>query len=316
VKPKENDLNTLEYLQYFYYGGNIFLGLKKFDKALEFFQLALTLPSRVLSAVQVECYKRYILAGLILNGEVTQLPGKLTSQVVLRNIERITQPYVDLQRAFKKGVDAVDKVWKENIDFYKKDHTSGLVKQAIDALVRRNIHRLTNTYITLSLSDIAQSAHLKGPKEAERIVLNMIEDGAIFATINQRDGMVQFLENPEDYDTSQQVNILDSKIQEVIGLSEKLKSVEKSIVLTNKYIVRTTQGLVQNVASGGGGPGGLPAMMGLPPGMMAMMGMGGMGMNMGPMHHMGMAAGGPSAREQEEMEMKMAIAQSERESHM
>jgi len=291
--------------------------LKKFEKALEFFQLALTLPSRVLSLVQVESYKRFILSGLILNGEVPQLPMKLTSQVVLRNIDRITQPYVELQRAFKKGVDAVEKVFKENSEFYKKDHTSGLVKQAIESLNRRNIHRLTNTYITLSLQDIAQSAHLKGPKEAERIVLNMIEDGAIFATINQRDGMVQFLENPEDYDTSQQVTILDNKIQEVIGLSEKLKNVEKSILLNHKYIVRTTQGLLQNVASGGGSSG-LPPMMGMgPPGMMAMMmsGMGnmgnmGMGMGMGP-HGM---AGAASAREQEDLELKQAMLISQ--SHM
>jgi COP9 signalosome complex subunit 3 len=41
-----------------------------------------------------------------------------------------------------------------------------------------------------------------------------IQDGDIFATINQKDGMVSFLEDPEQYNTRKMANYLDSEIQQ------------------------------------------------------------------------------------------------------
>jgi len=289
IRPKDNGLDAQEYLLYFYYGGVLYLGLKKFAKAIEFFQLALTIPTRVLSAIQVECYKKYVLACLILNGEMTALPVKLTSQPVLRSIDRLAAPYMELSRAMKKGGEQFQKVINDAVEHFKKDRNWGLVKQARESLIRRNIQRLTNTYITLSLSDIARSAPLQSPKEAEKYVMSMIEDGAIFATINQRDGMVSFLDNPEDYDSSVQVAQLDQKIQEVMALSEKLKGVDKLIQTNPKYIVKTTPGIIPALTPGGGG------------GILSQGGIGGLlplGMGMGMMM---------SAREQEELQVKMAM---------
>ncbi|XP_071706216.1 COP9 signalosome complex subunit 3-like [Rutidosis leptorrhynchoides] len=78
---------------------------------------------------------------------------------------------------------------------------------------KRNIQRLTQTYLTLSLQDIANTAQINTPKEAEMRVLEMIEDGEIFATINQKDGMVRFLEDPEEYKTCEMIEHIDLSIQ-------------------------------------------------------------------------------------------------------
>ena len=40
-----------------------------------------------------------------------------------------------------------------------------------------------------------------------------IQDGEIYATINQRDGMVRFLEDPEQYKTCEMIEHIDSSIQ-------------------------------------------------------------------------------------------------------
>lgn len=113
-------------------------------------------------------------------------------------------------------------------------------------MYKRNIQRLTQTYLTLSLQDIANTAQINTPKEAEMHVLEMvtriwasilvnfisnilnlkvlnlsfhfvcywkIEDGEIFATINQKDGMVRFLEDPEQYKTCEMIEHIDSSIQ-------------------------------------------------------------------------------------------------------
>lgn len=50
----------------------------------------------------------------------------------------------------------------------------GLVKQVLASLRKRNIQRLTKTFITLSLTDVASRTHLSGPQEAEMHLRNMV----------------------------------------------------------------------------------------------------------------------------------------------
>jgi COP9 signalosome complex subunit 3 len=57
-----------------------------------------------------------------------------------------------------------------------QDTNLGLVKQLIPSLYKRNIQRLTQTYLTLSLKDIAEAVELEGPKEAELHVLQMVRE--------------------------------------------------------------------------------------------------------------------------------------------
>jgi hypothetical protein len=55
-----------------------------------------------------------------------------------------------------------------------QDNNLGLVKQVLSSMYKRNIQRLTQTYLTLSLEDIASSVQLNTPKEAEMHVLRMV----------------------------------------------------------------------------------------------------------------------------------------------
>ncbi len=93
--------------------------------------------------------------------------------------------------------------------------------------MRRAIQRLTNTYVTMALSEIASQAKLASPAEAERYILRMvrgaravappsaprrygaqIDDGDIYATINQAEGVVSFQDDPNQYDTTAMVGSL------------------------------------------------------------------------------------------------------------
>lgn len=55
-----------------------------------------------------------------------------------------------------------------------QDNNLGLAKQVIASLYKRNIQRLTQTYLTLSLQDIADTVQLEGQKEAELHILQMV----------------------------------------------------------------------------------------------------------------------------------------------
>jgi COP9 signalosome complex subunit 3 len=50
----------------------------------------------------------------------------------------------------------------------------GLVKQVLASLYKKNIQRLTKTFLTLSLSDVASRVQLSGPSDAEKYILNMV----------------------------------------------------------------------------------------------------------------------------------------------
>ena len=57
------------------------------------------------------------------------------------------------------------------IGIHMQDGNMGLLQLALEAHTMRTVQRLTRTYMTLSLSDIAGAAQLKGPQEAETLVL-------------------------------------------------------------------------------------------------------------------------------------------------
>jgi COP9 signalosome complex subunit 3 len=235
IDPKATGIEPMQYLEYFYFAGTICIGLKRFSQAVDLFQMGLTCPSQVLSAVQIETYKKYVLACLLAFGEFKDLPSS-TSGVVAKHAERLCHPYKDFAQACKQGVDQVNRVVADNHKVFVADKNFGLVKQTVQALVRRKIQRLTSTYVTLSLSDIAVQANLGSPAEAEAHVAAMIEDGAIFAKINQKDGMLSFLDDPEDYNTVEMVETLDAKLKAVMRLSDKLHAANRDILLDQRFI--------------------------------------------------------------------------------
>jgi len=149
--------------------------------------------------------------------------------------------YQELATAYSThSTSDVAKVAETHSKIFEKDHTFGLVKQVIRSLDRKNIQRCTQTYLTLSLGSIADSVKLNSPKEAELAVLRMIEDGAVFATINQKDGMISFLEEAEQYTPNRMLRHLDTQIHNVFNLGGRLKQVEESIALSHSFIVKTT----------------------------------------------------------------------------
>lgn len=48
-------------------------------------------------------------------------------------------------------------------------------------MFKKNIQRLTKTFLTLSLSDVASRVGLPGPADAERYILHMVND--FFSTL-------------------------------------------------------------------------------------------------------------------------------------
>jgi len=256
IEPEQTQLESRDVRLYLYYGGIAYCGLKQWDKAIDLFKGVISAPAIVPSAIMVEAYKKYVLVSLMAHGHVDQVPRYTTSALV-RHLKQLCAAYDELSTAYSThSTDDLHKCAEANHEVFIKDSNMGLVKQVVQSLYRRNIQRLTKTYLTLSLDDIAKNVKLRNKDEAERFVLQCIQRGEIFASVSQRDGMVSFNENPEQYDTNVTMRDLDTKLHNTMSLTTTLQSVDEQVALSQKYIEKTLAG--DRGASrwpGAGGPG-------------------------------------------------------------
>lgn len=152
----------------------IYTAVKNLDRALYFFEVVVTTPAMAVSHIMLEAYKKYILVSLILHGKVQNIP-KYTSQVVGRFMKPLSQPYHDLAVAYgTNNSEELRTTVTRYGDTFTRDQNMGLVKQVVSSLYKKNIQRLTKTFLTLSLTDVASRVQLPGPADAERYILNMV----------------------------------------------------------------------------------------------------------------------------------------------
>jgi COP9 signalosome complex subunit 3 len=186
----------------------------------------------------VEVFKKYVLVSLLTNGRFSGI-SKHATNLVHRHMKTFCSQYVDFANAYQTyDMEKLKKVAKDNEELFKKDNNSGLIKQCTSALFRRNIQRLTATYMTLSLADIAKIVGLESAAAAENVLVRMIENGEINAVINARDGMVSFEEDIQAFNSPQTSAILEKRIDQSISLANRLKNIDEDISSSTSYIAR------------------------------------------------------------------------------
>lgn len=220
---KEEDVK--QYLLFYYYGGLIYTALKDFEKASFYFEVVLTIPASHMSPIMQETYKKQIILSLLISGRVSDnLLPKYTSPCVFRQRKQVAQPYLKLANEYSSlNYESIQQVIRENAELYEKDENMGLINQCLTQVHKRNIQRLTKTFLTLALKDVADHVGLASEREAETYIVNMIGDGEIFATINQKDGMVVFHDNPENYESVTVFQKLQENMSTSMALIETLK---------------------------------------------------------------------------------------------
>lgn len=176
ASSEDNQDATKYFLLYYYYGGMIYTAVKNYDRALYYFEVAISTPAMAMSHIMLESYKKYILVSLILRGKQINIP-KYSSQVIGRFMKPLSQHYHELSNVYiNNGTpDAVRAVITKYHDTFVRDTNMGLVKQVLSTLYKKKIQRLTKTFLTLSLSDVASRASLSGPAEAEKYIMNMVK---------------------------------------------------------------------------------------------------------------------------------------------
>jgi len=230
-------------LLYFYYAGLVCAGLKKFREALYFFEACIRVPAVTLSHIMLEAFKKFVLISLIYNGNVPPAP-KCALQVVNRILKPNATPYMDLANAFvTHNPVELNSVICKHQDVIRRDENHGLIKQVQSAQTKSSIKRLTKTFLTLSLADVASRVQLVGgSQQAEKYILSMIQDGDIYAKINQRDGMVVFLDNKEKYDSPKMMQKIEDQIGVCVELNKRLGNMNERLATNPDYISKMSLG--------------------------------------------------------------------------
>ena len=93
------------------------------------------------------------------------------------------------------------------------------------------------------MSELANRVGLSTPAEAERLLVEMIEEGSIHARISQKDGMVRFDAHPEDrFNSVSVLRVLEGHINKCISLDQQIVSMEEEIVLNPTFIKKSSSG--------------------------------------------------------------------------
>jgi COP9 signalosome complex subunit 3 len=149
-----------------------YVAVKNLERGLYFFEAALTTQSMAVSQIMIEAYKKFVLVSLILHGKIGTLP-KYTSSVVNRFIRRCCEPYNDLAIACAtNSPDEVRIIAQKQV--FQSDKNEGLVKQVVQSVHKKNIQRLTKTFLTLSMTDVASRVFIADSAEAEDRIVNMV----------------------------------------------------------------------------------------------------------------------------------------------
>ncbi|CAB0029136.1 unnamed protein product [Trichogramma brassicae] len=263
LKYLEKDISQIEtgedakyFLLYFYYGGMIYTALKKYEKALYCFEVCTMTPAQAISHIMVEAYKKFMLVSPILIGKYSIKITLIYLHIYqilfckfFRHVKRLCAPYVELSNVYCiNNCDEMKRVIRKYEESLIRDKNLGLANQVLNSLYKKNIQRLTNTFLTLSLTDVAARVKLSNIAEAEKYILNMIEDAEIFAVINQTDGMVVFLDDPEKYNSPRMLAKLEKEMEESPNYIRKVcggnEQEEQALANSPAQNATTTQQLV------------------------------------------------------------------------
>lgn len=226
-------VNIEDFLLFYYYGGLVYCGLKRWGRAQEFMQLCVNAPGRNTSAIQVEACKRSILLEIILNGKLLNLE-KFISADVIRSIRFHSKDYFELGKILDSGNQGrIQQSLAHYSHTLVRDSTLGLMHYAIEAQVDRKVIALQSVYQNSYLKDICTS-------EANLLKLAANDKMNIKISHCTNGTLVAFIAPKMEYDS---LNVSESVNYKI----EKLQHAEKALVLLNikvgnskEYLARLT----------------------------------------------------------------------------
>jgi len=271
VTPELNQtlkLKSSDVLSYFLWSGLVNIALKRWERALDCLESALTYPIKdgAVSLIMVEAYKKWVLVGLLLEGKSLPLPKSVHGQAS-RAFHTIGKPYDTLAQIFESGTaarlkseaDFGDKLWES-------DYNTGLVLHVLAAYQKFQIRNLGNIYSKISMQEVhnqtmsAESGkHLPSVQAVESLVREMISDGLLHASLSQPTtgpAVLTFSPTGPSLPEDQMQQALAEATIRIQSLARDIRQTDRMLTHDKEYI-KHAQKLKKNAKNGSVGDQGI-----------------------------------------------------------
>ncbi|TVY49578.1 COP9 signalosome complex subunit [Lachnellula occidentalis] len=239
-------LKYWEVLEYFLYRGMIYMGTRNWKKSHQSLEDAFTFPTKdgVVSKIQIDAYKKWVLVGLLLEGKILGLP-KVTGSGPAKAFHVIAKPYEAVAQIFESGtatrlkaeVDAGNGIWQN-------DCNMGLILHVLAAYQKNQIRNLASIYAKMSIQEVHTStqsaetgARLPNVQATETLVRSMIVDGSLRATLSAPPNLVlsfslvgQVLSEPQFQ------RELAASTTQIKALTDEIKHTDHMLTHEKEYI--------------------------------------------------------------------------------
>ena len=241
-------LKPVEILEYFYYSGMVYIGLRNWEMALECLENAVTYPAKegAVSKVMAEAYKKWVLVGLLLEGKPLPLP-KTTPGNASKQYHILGKPYDTVAQLFeaasasrlKAEVEAGTRIWQN-------DCNTGLMLLVLSAYQKFQIKSLANIYSKISIQEIfnqtmSAETGIKLPhvQAAEALVRGMIQDGSLQATMSNSPNfgsILTFIAGRQTLSEAQMQQELAASTHRIQELTKEIKQTDRMLTHDKEYI--------------------------------------------------------------------------------
>ncbi|KAG4029497.1 hypothetical protein MFRU_015g00410 [Monilinia fructicola] len=234
-------LKPIEVLEYFFYSGSVYIGLQRWEAALEMLENAITYPVSEggVSLVMVEAYKRWLLVGILQYGRVLQLP-KNTSGAATKAYHILAKPYEAVASIFETGsASRLKGEFEHGRTVWNEDATTGLMLNVLGAYQKFQIRNLANIYSRIGAADIMSlttsaetGSKLTSVKQIEDLMQSMIADGTLPATlIRDQSGQTVLTFSPAGHILS------ETQVQrELLASTQRIQSLARQIKVTDRIL--------------------------------------------------------------------------------
>ncbi|PXF46688.1 COP9 signalosome complex subunit 3 [Gracilariopsis chorda] len=228
----------------YHYAAMVYMGLKDFSAALHCCRLALAVPAPTqtpLLQVAVCTFKYYILLHLLVTGKAPQ-PFKFSSYQFSR-LRSFSSEYTELATAYER-MDRCQTVqlFESNRDTFEKHGNLGLVKQVMRTLTDALIERLTNSFVTMNIANVASRVGQSNEEHVHQVLLRMIEQGKINARIDDRKRVVRLIDAQRDVDERLFAQVSGALMQQSLQVLQRIDEFREKLQTDPAYVGKTMGG--------------------------------------------------------------------------
>jgi COP9 signalosome complex subunit 3 len=271
ITPSNNfttKFKHLDILEYFYYSGMIFIGLKEWERAFEALESAVTYPVKEgCSKIMVAAYKKWVLCGLMIDGKPPTLP-KATSGSASKVYHIMAKPYDVFAQIFEQGTASrLKSEFEAAHNIWTVDCNLSLVFAVLNAYQKQQIRNLANVYTKISIPEIVNTttsaetgSKLQNAAQGEALVRDMLNNDQLQASMSQSSGGPSILTFPLqglELSEAQMKQELATTTARILALTKEIKNTDKMLTHDKEYI-KFAQRMKKNKDSSGGPD--LPAM--------------------------------------------------------